>query len=178
MISLGERNRVLRLFFAIIPDKSTSVSLHANGNLLAKHSRGHVVAAERLHLTLAFLGEVAPERLDELLTIGESLPRLAGEVWTIDRVGGWPNGIVWAGSSQPCLVLSELVTALQQGLAQAGFPTETRPYVPHVTLLRRARHRLPPQDISPLPFVLRRVSLMESTLTPQGPQYRELRRWP
>lgn len=168
----------MRLFFAIIPDKSTSVSLHANGNFLTKHSRGHVVAAERLHLTLAFLGEVAPERLDELLALGECLPRLTGEVWTIDRAGGWPNGIVWAGSAQPCPALMELAAALQQGLCQAGFPTETRPYVPHVTLLRRARRRLPPQDIPPLPFVLRRVSLMESTLTPQGPQYRELQHWP
>lgn len=168
----------MRLFFAIIPDKSTSVSLHAIGNSLARFSRGQVVGPDRLHLTLAFLGEVPPERLDKLLAIGESLPRLDGAVWTIDRVGGWPNGIVWAGSSQPCPALSELAAALQQGLAQAGFPTETRPFVPHVTLLRRARRRLPPQDIAPLPFVLRRVSLMESTLTPQGPQYRELQHWP
>lgn len=168
----------MRLFFAIIPDKSTFVLLHANGNILAKHSRGHVVAADRLHLTLAFLGEVAPERLDTLRAIGQGLPRLAGEVWTIDRVGGWPNGIVWAGSAQSCPTLVELVAALRQGLSQAGFPTEVRPFVPHVTLQRRARRRLPAQDIAPLPFALRRVSLMESTLTPQGPQYRELQHWP
>lgn len=168
----------MRLFFAIIPDKSTSVSLHANGNSLARFSRGQVVGPERLHLTLAFLGEVPAERRDELLAIGQSLPRLAGAVWTIDRVGGWPNGIVWAGSSQPCPALSELAAALQQGLVQAGFPTEARPFVPHVTLLRRARHRLTPRDITPLRFVLRRVSLMESILTPQGPQYRELQHWP
>ena len=168
----------MRLFFAIIPDKSTSVSLHANGNILVTHSRGHVVSADRLHLTLAFLGEVAPERLDALREIGQGLPRLTGEVWMIDRVGGWPNGIVWVGSAQPCPALNELVAALRQGLSQAGFPTEGRPFVPHVTLQRRARHRLPVQEIAPLPFALRHVSLMESTLTPQGPQYRELQHWP
>lgn len=168
----------MRLFFAIIPDKPTSVSLYANGNSLAKFTRGQVVSAERLHLTLAFLGEVVPERLDMLLAIGQGLPSLAGAVWMIDRVGGWANGIVWAGSSQPCPALSELAAALQQGLAGAGFPTEARPFVPHVTLLRRARRRLPPRGIAPVPFALRYVSLMESILTSQGPQYRELQHWP
>lgn len=154
------------------------MSLYANGNNLAKFTRGQAVSADRLHLTLAFLGEVPPERLDELLTIGQGLPSLAGAVLTIDRVGGWSNGIVWAGSSQPCPALNELAVALQQGLAQAGFPTEARPFVPHVTLLRRARRRLPPREIAPLPFALQRVSLMESMLTPQGPQYHELQHWP
>lgn len=168
----------MRLFFAILPDKPTTVSLYANGNILAKFTRGQAVSAERLHLTLAFLGEVPAERLDGLLAIGQGLPSLGGAVWTIDRVGGWSNGIVWAGSSQPCPVLDELALALQQALAGAGFPTEARPFIPHVTLLRRAHRRLPPREIAPVPFALRRVSLMASMLTPQGPQYLELQHWP
>lgn len=168
----------MRLFFAILPGRHLAGALHHLARPLTRRCRGRPVPPRSLHLTLAFLGEVAPERLDELRHIGSQLPHAAGAVWRLDQVGSWHGGIVWASGSQPCPALEQLAAALRSALAGAGFSIEQRPYLPHVTLLRQARQPLPTHAIAPLLYPLRRVSLMASTLTPQGAHYRELAHWP
>lgn len=168
----------MRLFFAILPSRHLAGALHHLARPLTRRCRGRLVPPRSLHLTLAFLGEVAPVRLDELRDIGSQLPHTAGDAWLLDQVGSWHGGIVWAGSSHPCQALEELATTLHSALAAAGFSIEQRPYLPHITLLRHARQPLPTQAVAPLTYPLRRVSLMVSTLTPQGAHYRELVHWP
>ncbi|SCK13071.1 RNA 2',3'-cyclic phosphodiesterase [Vogesella sp. LIG4] len=168
----------MRLFFAILPGRHLAGTLHGLARPLTRRCRGRLVPQGSLHLTLAFLGEVAPQRLDELRRIGSQLPHAAGAPWQLDQVGSWHGGIVWAGASQPCPALDELAAALRSALAAAGFGLEQRAYLPHVTLLRHARQLLPTHAITPLAYPLRRISLMASTLTPQGAHYRELAHWP
>ena len=50
-----------RLFFALWPDGPARAVLAGHAARLARLARGRAVPAARLHLTLVFLGAVAPE---------------------------------------------------------------------------------------------------------------------
>lgn len=167
----------MRLFFAITPGRQLAAALHAEARRLAAGCHGRVVPQGNLHLTLAFVGEVASERLDTLLQIGAQLAWPAGASWQVDRAGSWPGGIVWADGSQPCPVLLSLAAQLQSTLDSAGFLCGQRAYRPHITLLRHAGQPLATQALPPRALSLQRVALMASTLTARGPHYRTVQHW-
>ena len=92
-----------------------------------------------LHLTLAFLGALPPERR-ACCEAAADLVQAAPFAIPLSRVGLWPRPrILWCG---PAVTPPELLT-LADGLAEAlvpcGVPREARPYAAHITLARQAR---------------------------------------
>ena len=139
---------------------------------------------DTLHLTLAFLGDVPPDRLDALRTIGDGVRAPATEI-TLDRLGYWPhNRIVWAGASKTSEALAQLVQRLGEALGAAGFRTERRPFAPHVTLLRNVESwrdgtgldGMP--TLAPLTWRVDRFVLACSQTAGNGAAYRPLAEWP
>lgn len=132
-----------RCFIALSPDSITRSRLAALP--LAPGPRR--VAAADLHLTLAFLGAVAPEQVNGLhqliVTCARSLPPLAPLTLQC-----WPSEtrprVAVLGFELPGELL-QLVEQVQQGLVTLGFRTETRAFRPHVTLARFKRHAAPYQ---------------------------------
>jgi 2'-5' RNA ligase len=141
------------------------------------------VPPENIHLTLKFLGEVAPARVEE---IGAALRRAAVGVnpWHLEVKGtgvfpNWRNPrVVWVGvdSEEPLYALQQQVTREYLAL---GFPAAS--FTPHLTLgrLRPGTASGPLQDrLKSLAGVswgrerVAAVSLMESSLTPRGAVYR------
>lgn len=141
------------------------------------------VRRENLHITLKFLGEVAPELVEDL--------RLAAEVVSegiepfkleLDRLGAFPSPerprVIWAGSSAPPEEILQLYERLEGELHSLGFPREGRPYTPHVTLGRvKGRGRVTIGwlgEAEPFHFTAEAtgITLMESRLTPGGALYR------
>lgn len=133
---------------------------------------------ETIHLTLAFLGEVEPERIGDLLA-------LAGEIRSpvfalnLTRSGWWPhNRIVWAAPEETPAEMTLLVDALRERLRGAGFHFDTKPFVPHVTLLRKAacgKSLLPPGGIE---WRAEEFVLVRSVTGEGGAAYKMLGRWP
>lgn len=90
-----------------------------------------------LHLTLKFLGTVAPEQevpLQSILAqVGHQL-----ESFNLDCSGtGFFKNSMWVGVEET-EALQELVFDLNQGLSLLGFEIEARAYSPHVTVARFA----------------------------------------
>jgi 2'-5' RNA ligase len=142
--------RPLRLFFALWPDPPLRAALAATAAALRRSCGGRPPPARNLHLTLAFLGEVAPSRLPELVALAAGIP-LRPFTLTLDRTGWWPRQrLVWAGARECPAELEALAGKLAGALRTAGFRSEHRPFVPHVTLLRDAQ-RAPPQNPLQLP---------------------------
>jgi 2'-5' RNA ligase len=166
-----------RLFFALWPDAATAAALHRVATALLVPCGGRPSRRETLHLTLAFLGTVAAGRRAEVLDAGASLGADAF-AFVLDHLGWWRhNRIVWAGSLAPCPALDGLVGELRAALAARRLPVEARPYVPHVTLLRKAE-RAPVAALMHASWSAARVSLMASRLAPAGASYVELAAWP
>ncbi|MBM4343100.1 MAG: RNA 2',3'-cyclic phosphodiesterase [Deltaproteobacteria bacterium] len=90
------------------------------------------------HLTLVFLGEVAPDRVRDL---GRALDAVRFAPFDLAMAGlghfpprGKPRTL-WAGV-QPCDALQRLQAKVARTCAGLGIPLEVRQFLPHVTLAR------------------------------------------
>jgi 2'-5' RNA ligase len=101
------------------------------------------VAADAIHVTVKFLGEVPPERLPGAqVALGRAVAGTRTLVVTIAGFGVFPNEgaprVVWAGlDAEPALEL--LHDATERAFEPLGFAPAGRPFRPHVTLGRGAR---------------------------------------
>jgi RNA 2',3'-cyclic 3'-phosphodiesterase len=132
----------LRLFTALWPDATTASAIadwQAAWQWPAQASR---TRPERLHVTLHFLGNVAPGRVAELV---DGL-RVPFESFSLELGGGevWPNGVAVLLPREQPAALTRLHVQLGKAVRQLQLPVDERPYRPHVTLARRARGAMPP----------------------------------
>jgi RNA 2',3'-cyclic 3'-phosphodiesterase len=156
-----------RLFFALWPDDSVRKRLAGLAEQTRHRCGGRRTADDKLHLTLAFLGDVSPAQVDDLIALTQQLTGPVG-TWTLDRLGQFSRGgIVWAGSETVPECLVDFQSGLWASLATLGFTPPQRAFLPHVTLLRQARQR-PTRDIVaghlPLAWTYHRAALVHSAI--------------
>lgn len=148
------------------------------------------VRPEGVHLTLKFLGNIAP---DTAPRIGQALADVAARhapiSLTLGNAGFFPAGnasrarVLWVGIDGDTAALRELQRDMDAALATLDFPPDRQPFRPHLTLAR-LRHSASPPDRRcaasalanhPLPPDVRirahAVSLMQSDLQPCGAIY-------
>ena len=137
--------------------------------------QGRQTPAARIHLTLAFLGAVAPDKaLAAARRVNgrpHALPMEVAHYWKHNR-------IVWAGPRETPAPLKTVVEALHLELYRAQYILERRPFAAHVTLLRNAP---PPKELPALPAVewpVGEFTLMRSTPLPRGSAYEVVERFP
>jgi 2'-5' RNA ligase len=169
----------LRLFFALWPDATSRSALARLAREVAHHTHGKAPREDNLHLTLAFLGPVAEERLGEVESVGAVAAAAVDPfLLALARIGGSGYRIAWLSTDGVPAALATLHAALSTALSDRGFPVERRMFRPHLTLARhcaRAAHR---GAIEPIAWRVDRLSLVLSTLAPGGSRYRELAAWP
>ena len=164
----------LRVFFALVPDPATQRALGIIARDVAAHAGGRAIADANLHLTLAFIGDVAGERIDVLRAIAVELPRSAFSL-TLDRIGTFKRSeLAWIAPSQVPMRLTGLESALTAALKKADFVLETRPFHAHVTLARRCTRRIAKVRFGTVEWGVRRVALLASIASNGGVCYREL----
>lgn len=167
-----------RLFFALWPSAVASAGLAEAGERLHGVCGGRRTRAETIHLTLAFLGEVGPERIDDLLALAGEI-RAPAFCLNLTRFGWWPhNRIVWAASDETPAELMLLVDALREKLHGEGFRFDTKPFVPHVTLLRKADCRNKPLPAGEVEWRADDFVLVRSVPGESGSAYEVVGRWP
>ena len=168
----------LRLFFALWPPRRTAELLADWAAEAQRVTHGRTARAEAIHLTLAFLGEVAQERVAAAIRAarrvrGEphALPIEEARLWTHHR-------IVWVGPTETPVALRSIAELLRRELAGEGFSLEHRPFAAHITLVRKARSegRLPP--LPAVDWPVGEFSLVRSTLSPRGSSYEIVERTP
>jgi 2'-5' RNA ligase len=169
-----------RVFFALWPDAGARDALWALARDTAAQTGGRAPSAGNVHLTLAFLGDVAAARIAALDAIGLAVAAAVPPfTLTLDRVGAFGDGrIAWAGTSAPPRDLERLVQSLNGALAKEGFPTERRAFHPHVTLARHCRRPAGAGAIAAIAWRAERITLNASERSSAGPRYRELGAWP
>jgi RNA 2',3'-cyclic 3'-phosphodiesterase len=128
--------RPLRLFTALWPGEAVAARMAQWQGAWRWPSRAALIKAERLHLTLHFLGDVPAARLPEL-TDGLQVPF---EPFTLafGTAEVWPNGVAVLLPDGLPAALAKLHGRLGDAVRQLGLSTEHRPYRPHVTIARRA----------------------------------------
>ena len=148
-----------RLFYALWPDATTRAALAAWQARLP----GKPVRADKLHLTLAFLGQRPASDLPALLDILAHLPARAMPL-LFDHASLFTKlALAWAALAQPSPALLDLRAACMQRLAEQGLAPrfEHDRFTPHVTLARQAP---PPaiDDFAPIAWLADELVLVES----------------
>ena len=167
-----------RLFFALWPEPQLQEAFYAAGQKLYQHCGGRRTRRENIHLTLAFLGVVEPERVERVLIVADQIqiPAFALE---FTRLGWWrQNRVAWAATTETPRPLLDLVKALQLGLSQEGFKFDERRFLPHVTLLRKANCPSALIENEALLWPVSDFVLVRSTLQQGGSHYAIVKRWP
>lgn len=161
----------MRLFFALWPPRETARALAE----WARGLDGRTIPAEKVHLTLAFLGEAAPEKAAgaarRVQGKAHRLPIEVAKYWKHNR-------IVWAGPRETPSELEAAVEALRFELFRAEYVLERRPFAAHVTLVRNAR---PPRSLPALPqldWPVEEFVLVRSAVDSKGSTYDVLERFP
>lgn len=165
-----------RWFFALWPDRRVQAAL-------AAHARARTPAGARathpddLHLTLAFLGPLAP---DVLCCAEEAAGRVEGVPFEllIDRIGHFGRArVLWCAPASAPPPLIALVSDLRGQLGGCTLALDPRPYRPHVTLARRVAAGPSVGWPSPVCWPVREFVLAAGS-GEAGPRYRIRRRWP
>jgi RNA 2',3'-cyclic 3'-phosphodiesterase len=170
----------MRLFFALWPDEDVRASLAAAAGKLHELRGGRRTRPDTLHLTLVFVGEIAVERLPELLAAAAGVAVPTFEV-LFDHSDCWRhNHVAHLGASLSPPALLELVGQLESRLSSAGIAFDRRPYVPHITLLRKAdcSPGIENPALAPIRWLARDFVLVRSSLRSGGALYEQIGRWP
>lgn len=166
-----------RMFFALWPDGRTRTALDQAAGKVLRQCGGRRTRRETIHMTLVFLGDVPLSRLEQLRVAATGITLPAFSV-PINRLGWWKhNQILWAGTDAVPELLSELSGQLRERLTAAGFSFDTKAFVPHVTLLRKAQ--CPDREFPPLAAEWKVGSfvLVRSAQSALGAAYEIVGRW-
>jgi len=131
------------LFVAVLPSDEARADLKRR-LASATHSgdrrsrdRVRLTPADRWHVTLRFLGEVADERqadveraLDGAAARATFALRLAGG----GRFGKGPSTALWAGVDGDLAALTDLHADVRDALDATGLTGDDRPLIPHLTV--------------------------------------------
>jgi 2'-5' RNA ligase len=138
------------------------------------------------HVTLKFLGDTDPDRLPELT---DELERAVdqsgvGQFWaTFGGLGVFPSldyiSVVWLGVREGGEALTRLHDAIEDRTVAMGFDPEDHEFTPHVTIARMdhaggkdlVQSAVQETDPDGGAMTVDSVSLTESTLTDDGPEY-------
>ncbi|MEO0098414.1 MAG: RNA 2',3'-cyclic phosphodiesterase [candidate division WOR-3 bacterium] len=145
------------------------------------------VAPENLHITLIFLGEVSEKFLLEAKSeIKKVAERTKSFPIRLGGFGAFPSlrnpRVIWIGVPLGGKEVEELQKDLVESLTRIGFKPEEKKFHPHLTIAR-AKGSLKEIDLwerryESEEFLVDRVILFKSTLTPEGPIYNKIEEYP
>ena len=180
-----------RLFVGARVSVSVANALAGCAETLARRARDagadlRWVAPANYHVTLAFLGWTGLETIDRVCDALAAA--VAGEsrmTFRTSRLGGFPSldhaSVLWAGTEDSA-ALTGLARSIGEAMAGLGFPRESRPYHPHVTLARLRSSRAIREIVLPMAEQMfgdtriDAVTLFESETKSTGSVYREVRK--
>lgn len=148
------------------------------------------VSGNNLHLTLKFLGDTNPEKIEEIKTI---LSNTCSQFDTLNlfynHFGAFPSTdypkVLYFGLNGDINRLQKLQSNIENSLVDLGFDKENRKYTPHLTFARTRKST----NINKLKddytnFInenklrvyqkVNQISLIESKLYKSGPVYEEI----
>ena len=181
----------MRLFLAIDLDEAARRALGAEQARLAQLVRGSplkFVRPEQLHVTLVFLGEVAPDRATAVRAAVEAPLEGAPFEAVFDTLGTFPPRgaprVLWIGATTGAAEMIALQQHLAARVTALGIEIERRAFHPHLTL-GRWRESHPRDRVAVVESPRLRpgvrvfvdgVTLYQSRLSPAGAAYTSLAR--
>lgn len=167
----------MRLFFALWPDDRVR-QLLADAAAALPRGVGRAVVPANYHITLEFVGQADPAAYECLEAAAEGISIEPFQL-TLGRFGYWQQPrTLWFGPHHLPPELLGLAYKLRDITGQCGLQPDTRPYRPHVTLVRKVARQPRWPAVQPVEWQVEDFVLCQSITTPKGPVYEVLKRWP
>ncbi len=172
----------VRAFFAIDlpPEVRASASEAIERLRPAAPPEARWIAADGLHLTLKFLGEIREDGVPRLIERAQAklAPEKPFEI-ALGGFGAFPNAreasVLWLGVARGAGALAKLARKLDSASRALGGARERRPFAAHLTLARlRTPARIELERLNvpeSVPWTATEVVLYESRLSPSGARY-------
>lgn len=177
-----------RLFLALWPDADACTALQGAAKAGLADAPGRLVPSHKLHLTLAFLGQIDQSVRACVEAAAASLDFRPFEL-VFDRLGWFPRTqVLWAGcdlsgASQrshtgPGSPVDRLAASIAQIVTECGVALEKRPFKAHVTLARKIKGPPAIIDIPPIHCEFASFALVASRSGENGVEYHSLAIFP
>lgn len=139
----------------------------------------HPVPVANFHITSVFLGQIDNAQLDELTRAIDDCSFSPFSI-TLNKLGYWSKPrILWLGSESIPEQSIELASSLSSIAKQSNIPIQERPYIPHVTLVRKVTQETPaPLFMPDIECKFDTLHLFESLPGKHGVHYPSRAQWP
>jgi 2'-5' RNA ligase len=172
---VDDREKRRRLFVGIALDGASRAACAGVSEALQRTGfAARYEPPEKLHLTLAFLGNVAANRYPAIATaLDEVAAQNAAFPLTLDKVGAFPHErrprVVYVGAREQGAQFRTLAQSLRGSYAALGFKFDDDS-VAHVTIARVKDPRAPLRSVefAPIAFTVESLSLFESIFDPKA----------
>jgi len=189
MTSYSSAGTSLRCFIALdlLETAQNQLTIIQNQLKLAD-GRARWIPSQNLHITLRFLGNHPPKRLEQISnTLTDLFYQAHAFTIVIDALDAFPDSkeprVIWAGVSDENNQLQSIFQHLNNGLARLGLPKDRDKFIPHITLARcrnaaeitstaQAIKKVP---IKPIRTLISRMTFYQSTLNTLGVSYTPIR---
>jgi 2'-5' RNA ligase len=170
---VDDREKKRRLFVGIEVDDAARAACMGVSEALRRTGFGaKYEPAEKLHVTLAFLGNVATDHYE---AVAAALDGVAAQNrrfgLTLDRIGGFPHEgkprVIYIGARDQGAPFRKLAQSVRGSYAALGFQFD-EDSVAHVTIARVKDPRSPLRsvEVDPIAFEVNSLSLFESLFDP------------
>jgi 2'-5' RNA ligase len=169
---------MIRAFIALPLPETVKDALFEASGILSKTIDARWVKPDAMHLTIKFLGNIdeknqgaISERLDELSSL-----QLPFDM-RLNSLGAFPSmrkaRVIWAGIDTDIAGLRKLAASIDDLSANYGIEKESRPFTSHITLARLREPSMINLNVRmrDITFIIDKMHLYKSELTPQGAKY-------
>lgn len=147
-------------------------------DLLKRPVTGRLILPENLHITLHFIGSVTEEVKTCLHQAALSVVAEPFDI-RLERFGYFDKAkIFWMAPKTIPPALSSLHERLGSAFASCGYKSDSRPYSPHVSLLRKAKSTPLQYPEFTIDWQVDDFVLVESVSTADGVEYNVIERYP
>jgi len=167
-----------------------SAELERRATVAARRAKVTWIPADRMHLTIRFIGEVDDGKASMVRTVLEEPLGVAPFNLTLCGAGTFPTSgtprVVWIGVTDGREQMLRVEREITARLTPLGIPAEDRAYSPHLTLAR-VRDPAGLKSMRLLDGLTERtigtthietITLFHSKLSPKGPTYTPILRTP
>jgi RNA 2',3'-cyclic 3'-phosphodiesterase len=164
------------VFLALWPDEKTRINIVNSFKLSEFINRdGKDLRAQKLHLTLHFLGNISPEKYQCVVRMVQEIQFKAFDI-VLNRFGVFPKaGVFYLGMSNIPHELVSLHKKLGEKLQQCDYRPESRRFAPHVTLKRKISQFDIQTKPQPVRWQVGRFALVESIPVANGVLYKPVK---
>jgi RNA 2',3'-cyclic 3'-phosphodiesterase len=175
----------LRLFFALWPSAAEQQALARATAACTTASPGRLIPGANLHVTLAFLGNVAAACLPQLRALGlqtsaawpDGAQALQLQFRTVEH---WARPQILCATADPQSVrgAGALAGRIRQAAVAAGFLPDLKPFHAHVTVARKVVHAPAQQRMPAVTWRPDAFALVASVTAAAGSLYSVVETYP